>query len=185
MNIRIPALALALIGLPLAAAAQSMPPPGHPAMTQAQRQAFHQTMRTFLTQEKQLHARMREQVLASISPIHRTAIANIIGGLAIAPKPDRHAAAAQIDRLLSGGERNAVLNARNGFLTQSKILHDAMRAKMASLMPAPAAPAQPHRATTRRPGRYANDPGSIVLRTLGGGHSMMTFMRRGGSARAQ
>lgn len=144
-------------------------------LTQTQRQELFQTMRTFRSQEKQLHQRMRAQLLSSITPIHRTAIANIVGSLAIAPQPNRQQAALQIDRLLSPAERNAVVSARNAFLAQSKTLHQQMMVRMRSLIPAGNHPMMRTKRVWKQPADF-NDPGSIVLRALAGGGMHMRFM---------
>src|SRR5579863_3106137 len=128
------ALALALGMMPIATLAQDTNAP--PVMTDQQREAMHQTFERFAQQEMQLHQQMRSQILSSLSPIHLREIGATIGNLAIAQNPDVQAAAKQIDRVLSPGERQRVVSAHEAFRSQSQQLHDQMRAQMQSMMPA-------------------------------------------------
>lgn len=135
------ALALALITFPAAAVADGSPstaavPAGPPGMTTAQRQAMFKTLQTFWGKEKQLHQQLRSAILGALSPAHRTAVASAIGELAISTTPDRAAAAKQIDAVLSPSETQSILTAHTSFATQSRKLHEAMRAEMRSEMPA-------------------------------------------------
>ncbi len=133
------ALSLALALGPVAVLADTNAtnaPPARPQLTQQQRQALEKTFETFRTQEEKLHEQLRTQVLNSISPAHRTTIAGIIGNLAISPNPDPQAAAKQLDTLLSQGEQQRILALHASFRTQSKSLHEQMKAQLASEMPA-------------------------------------------------
>ena len=128
------ALALALGALPLAALAQDSNAPSSP--TPDQRQAIHQTFERFAQQEEQLHQQMRWQILSTLSPIHRRAVAVTIGELAIAPNPDLQAAVKQMDAMLSPGERQRIVAAHASFAAQSRQLHEQMRTELQSEMPA-------------------------------------------------
>ncbi len=128
-------LGAAVLGValfPASVFAQASPPPGpgpegRPHLTDAQRTQLRSTMEQARAQMEKLHTQFRSQMLGSLSPLHRTALANIVGQLAIAPTPDYEGAARQIDTLLSAGERQSVLNAEAAFRTQSKALRDQQR----------------------------------------------------------
>ncbi len=161
------ALALALGIMPIAALAQDTNAP--PAMTDQQRQEMHQTFERFAQQEMQLHQQMRSQILSSLSPVHLRAVGATIGNLAIEQNPDMQAAARQIDRLLSPGERQRVMNAHEAFRSQSRQLHDQMRSEMQSMMPGHPDMEKPENGMMQRP---PQDAGTILLMALSP-HPMM------------
>lgn len=130
------ALSLALTFLPVAALADDANPPGPPAVTPQQRQAMFNTFETFRRQEDQLHQQMRAQILGSLSAAHRTAVADLIGRLAITANPDPAAAAKQLDAILSQREQQQILAAHNAFRERSKTLHEQMRAQLEKQLPA-------------------------------------------------
>jgi len=131
------ALALALTFLPVAALADDSSQAAPPALTPQQRQAIHQTMQTFGQREQQLHEQMRTQVLSSISPLHRAAIAKAIGEFAVSSaNPDPRLLAKQIDVLLSQSEQRQIFGLHQSFETQMKALHQQMRAQLATELPA-------------------------------------------------
>ncbi|MBV8654672.1 MAG: hypothetical protein JO160_01425 [Candidatus Eremiobacteraeota bacterium] len=161
------ALSLALSLMPVAALADDQGPPGAP--TDAQRQAMYQTFQTFHQKEEQLQRQFRAQVLGTLSPVHRSAVANVIGQLAISSNPNEQTAAAQIDALLSAGERQQIVNAHNAFRTQSKALHEQFKAAMKSEMPDhPMGPMGSHGGMMpmNHP-QMQPDAGRIVLHVLG------------------
>jgi hypothetical protein len=84
----------------------------------------------------QLHAQARTQILASLTPAHKTALANIVGQLAIAANPDPAAAVRQIDAMLSVGEKQAIIRTHDAVRTQARGLMEAAHKQMASSMPA-------------------------------------------------
>ncbi|HTA38412.1 MAG TPA: hypothetical protein VK760_05025 [Candidatus Acidoferrales bacterium] len=184
MNKGFLALALALSILPAAAIAQSAPSSdAPPAMTDQQRQAMFNEFKVVHTQEEALHKQYRAQVLNSITAIHRQAVANLIGQLAISANPDKSVTAKQIDVLLSGAERNAILSAHNNFIAQSKKLHEQAMQEMQKYLPAGSTPGMGHKmhgmnGKMRTPN---NDAGEILLRTLSGdeGHGMHGMMPLG------
>ena len=130
---RIALLTLALVFAPGLAVAQStsvtspdtaLPHPNFAAMQQ-----MHAQM-------KQIHLQARQQILAALSPAHRALLANIAGQLAIAPNPDREAAARALDAALSPNEARAVLGIESSARTQSDSLMEAARAQFeATLTP--------------------------------------------------
>jgi hypothetical protein len=180
MNKGFLALALALSILPAAALAQSAPSitsdNAPPAMTDQQRQAMFNEFKAIHTQETALRKQYRAQVLNSLTPIHRQTVGNLIGQLAISANPDKSVTAKQIDVLLSGAERNAILSAHNNYVAQSKKLHEQAMQQMQKYLPAGASMRSDHKmhAMNGKTHTTVNDPGEILLRTLGGeeGHGM-------------
>jgi hypothetical protein len=177
MNKGFLALVLALSILPVAAIAQSAPSSdAPPAMTDQQRQAMFTEFKAVHTQEEALHKQYRAQVLNSLTAIHRQTIANLIGQLAISANPDKSVTAKQIDILLSGSERNAILNAHTNYQAQSKKLHEQAMQEMQKYLPAGAAqgPGRKMHSMNGKNRTQINDPGEILLRTLSGdeGHGM-------------
>jgi hypothetical protein len=172
MKFLIPALALvATVSMPAFAQEAPDATSARPSTQQMEAmQKLHEQMR-------QLHDQARLQMLGSLSAAHRTAIANIIGQLAIAPNPNRRAAAAQIDALLSNGEKQSVLTAEANERTNSRSMMESARAQFeASATPEERAKMQARdqeRATRmaqrqNRPQRTP-DAGMTLLRIAGGG----------------
>ena len=132
------ALILALLALPAVAraddntSAAAVPP----TLTPAQRQAISTTVRAFRDKEKQMHQQLRSQILGSLSPDHRTAVANVIGQMVISASPDPDAAAKQIDAVLSPAERQSILAAHGTFVTQTQTLMQQMHAQLQKELPA-------------------------------------------------
>ncbi|HTX60123.1 MAG TPA: hypothetical protein VMH02_10670 [Verrucomicrobiae bacterium] len=177
------ALALALTMLPVAAAAQNAPPQGGPpSWTPEQRQAMMQTFKTFRDQTEKLEEQTRTEVLAGLSAVHRQAVANIVGGLAVSAKPDVDVAVRQIDAILSPAEKSAILSAHNALRSQMETLHQQMRAQMERTMPAGAPPAKEHFQMRSSKHAQSNDPGKILLHILASGvhGDHMVMMMRGG-----
>ncbi|MGH7715010.1 MAG: hypothetical protein ACREML_03330 [Vulcanimicrobiaceae bacterium] len=155
--------ALCTIALPSVALAQSAPPP----MPQRPNMAGFRQMHD---RAERIHRAERTQVLAALTPSHRTLLASIAGNMAIAPNPDRKAAAARLDAALSPAEKSAVLAAHKSAMTQ---MHDAMHAMMAR-MPRPQGSAGPHPMWKHR-ARHTPTAGELVLAITngeGGPHGM-------------
>ncbi|HZY97264.1 MAG TPA: hypothetical protein VFE35_09185 [Candidatus Cybelea sp.] len=171
MNRSFLGLALALSLIPVAARADDTN--ALPQLTPAQRQAMHQTFERYGSQEEQLHQQMRTQILSSLTPVHRRAVAATIGDLAVSTNPDPLAAAKRIDVILSPGERQRVLAAHQAFFNQSRQLHDQMRAELQSEMPAGTnLPFMKHENENGIEHRIPLDAGSVLLRVLSGHHMM-------------
>ncbi|MBV8489978.1 MAG: hypothetical protein JO199_05545 [Candidatus Eremiobacteraeota bacterium] len=174
------ALSLALALAPLGALADDAggAPPQCPVLTQQQKQQLQQTFETFRTQEEQLHKQMRAQLIGSLSPAHRNAIAGIIGNLAISANPDPALAAKQIDGLLSQGEQQRILSLHSAFRTQRHALHEQMRKQLESELPAkPKPPGDEHAGGRHEMQSRTLDAGTVVLKTLG--HAGMPDMEMG------
>jgi hypothetical protein len=175
------ALGLALSILPVAALADDTsgppgPPPSPP--TAAQRQAMFQTFRNFGQQEERLHQQARTQMLASITPAHRQAIANLIGQLAISANPQPETTARQIDALLSQSEQQRILATDASFRQQTKALHEQMRTQLENEFPEMAQHGDKmHGAVVKDWSEHHNDDaGSVLMRTLAPHHGMMITM---------
>jgi len=154
--------------------------PAAPPQRQAPSPAMRAAMQQARQQMEQIHLQARNQMLASLSPAHRTAVANIIGQMAISPNPDMAVAARQIDALLSQPEGQAILRTHSQAMTATQTLRTQMRTQFEnSLTPDQRAQMEARRAQfaqahpngmpqrAARPG--ATDPGAILLRNLTGG----------------
>jgi hypothetical protein len=84
----------------------------------------------------QIHNQARSQILASLTPAHKAALANIVGQLAIAPNPDVDGAARQIDTLLSTGEKQSIVRIHDQAKAQMRSVMEAAHQQMAASMPA-------------------------------------------------
>ncbi len=165
MNKGFLSLALALSVLPISALADDNANATPPTPTQ--RQAMYQTFQRFAGQERQLHDQMRSQVLASLTPIHRRAVAAEIGNLAIEPSPDPEAAAKRIDTILSPNERQRILEAHATFQSQSRQLHDQMRTELQNELPAGSHPPfMGGHSDMTRPAPRQLDAGTLLLASL-------------------
>lgn len=172
-------LSLGLLLSPALASAQDAgaPPPPRATPTAQQRALMEQTR----TQMQQIHAQARSQMLASLSPAHRTAVANVIGQMAISPNPNPALAARQIDAVLTQAEGQSILRTHQAAKAQMQTLHSQMRAQFeSSLTPDQRAQMEAHRAQFAQghPGGMnarpsSTDPGSILLRALGPEHGGM------------
>ena len=164
--------------LALAQDAQPAGPPDRPQLSDAQRQALESQMQQFHAQMEQLHTQARTQILAALTPAHRTFVANVIGQLATSPNPDRAAAARQIDAALSRGEGQSVVRIAQGFATQVRALHESMRKAFESqLTPEQKAQMDAHHAQMagkmeQHMARKLSDPGEILLHMSGEGPEM-------------
>ncbi|HZZ00531.1 MAG TPA: hypothetical protein VFE36_13255 [Candidatus Baltobacteraceae bacterium] len=171
------ALTLALSLIPVSAMAQTSPS-GVRSITPAQRQAMFQQFQAFHQREEQLHQQFRSQVLGTLSGEQRTSVANLIGQLAISSNPDFNSAAAQLDSVLSQGQKQQILNAHNTFRAQSKSLHEQMMRQMRNEMPG--GPSMGEHSGAKGMMQHTQmqpDAGMILLHVLGGGfggdHHMM------------
>lgn len=172
------ALSLALTLLPVSALAQTTPTSVR-SITPAQRQAMYQQFQQFHEREKQLHEQFRAQILGALSGDQRNQVANVIGQLAISNNPDPTAAAAQLDSILSQGQKQQILNAGNTFHAQSKALHEQMLRQMRNSMPGGALQMGGHpgmEGMQKMHQQMQPDAGMILLHVLngfGGEHHMM------------
>lgn len=178
-----PALALAFLAIPIAALADdnssAAATPPHPTLSPAQRQTMFKAAGEFRSKEMQLHQQLRSQVLGALSPEHRTAVANVIGQLAISASPDPGAAAKQIDALLSPSEQQHIVNADTSFRNQSRVLMQQMMAQVKSQLPSPPSSAEQPSGPPRNQ-RIVTDPGTIVLTTLNRGPMGLMMAHRFG-----
>jgi len=88
----------------------SAPPPGFQYIEQAHARV------------EQLHAAARLSVLNNLTQAHRNLLAQIVGGLAIAPNPDFAAAGKTLDANLSPAEARAILSIASSLEQQTRQL---------------------------------------------------------------
>jgi hypothetical protein len=179
---RIALVALAFVLAPvIGAAQQDAPPPGPPpdgapmAAPNPQRIA---AMRQVREQMMQLRTQTRTQMLAALTPQHRTAIANLLGEAAVSPNPDPRVVAQRIDALLTRSEAQSVVNLAASERVNARAMMESARAQyVASLTPDEQAQMKEREAKMaardslrRQP--PTPDPGRELLRTMlgfGGG----------------
>jgi hypothetical protein len=161
------ALSLALTLIPVSALAQTTPSAVR-SITPAQRQAMYQQFQAFHQREEQLHQQFRGQILGTLSGDQRSQAANLIGQLAVSSSPDPKAAAAQLDSMLSQGQKQQILNAHNTFRAQSKALHEQMFRQMRNSMPGGGPPMSEHKGMDMEHSQMQPDAGMILLHVLSG-----------------
>lgn len=170
------ALSLALTLIPVSALAQTTPT-GVRSITPAQRQAMFQQFQAFHQREEQLQQQFRAQILGTLSADQRTSVANLIGQLAVSSNPDPRSAAAQLDSMLSQGEKQQILSAHNTFRAQSKSLHEQMMRQMRNEMPGGPPMGEHPKMNEMQRSQMQPDAGMILLHALGsfggGEHHMM------------
>jgi len=174
-------LSLVLVFTPAVAAAQAAPPAAiasTPTLN-AQQQAAMQQLRA---QFEQSRLQTRVRLLAALTPAHRTAVANIVGQLALTSNPNPRAAAQALDAVLAPAEKQSILNIaaveranRQTFMLQERaVFESTMTADQRAQMAQRQAKRQAYTRSHPHPAHVA-DPGALVLRTLGsfGGHGGM------------
>ncbi len=164
-------LALALTCSPVVAFAQGVPPPG-PDM--AQGSPHRAAIRQMRAQAEQLRVQTRSRILTALTPAHRAAVANVVGQLVLSADPNPRAAAQALDATLTPAEKQSVLaieqaarsNMQALFTQQRAAFESTLTADQRARMQQHAAKMEAFRQSHPLPAD-ANDPGSIVLRTLG------------------
>ena len=171
MKTLIATLSLAALVGPVAALADTTSTQGPPNAAQMQSrmaefQQIHQRM-------EQIHTQARQEVLSSISPAHKTQIANLLGQLAISEKPDIDATARQINALLTPAESQAVVRIHNNARSQMSALMEQVHSQMQRQ--APAGAPQHQFKTMPYSSNHPQDAGHLVMFMLipGGHHEMM------------
>jgi hypothetical protein len=171
---RIALVALALVLAPVIGSAQDAPPPGPPpdgAMSAPNPQRMA-AMRQVREQMMQLRTQTRTEMLAALTPQHRTAIANVLGEAAVSPNPDPRVVAQRIDSLLSRSEAQNVVNLAASERANARSMMESARAQfVASLPPDEQAKMKDREAAMAarpRPERDERtpDPGRELLRTM-------------------
>ena len=170
-------LLLALV--PTLAWAQVAPatPASDGAATSANRSQIFALMQQAHQQLRQLHQQTRMQMLAALTPAHRTLVANVVGQLAIAPNPNPQAAAQQLDAVLSGGEKQSIVNLDAALKTNARNVMEAQRARIEATLTTEQRTQMSQRVSRMHAGETTHsatfDPGAILLRTVSGGwHGM-------------
>ena len=173
---RIALVALAFVLAPVVGAAQQDatppgPPPDGAPMTAPNPQRMA-AMRQVRQQMMQLRTQTRTQMLAALTPQHRTAIANLLGEAAVSPNPDPHVVAQRIDALLTRSEAQNVVNVAASERANVRTMMESARAQfVATLSPDEQAKMKEREAAMAarpRPQREERtpDPGRELLRTI-------------------
>ena len=179
MNRLIAAISVAVLmapGLALAQSASPVPDQGRMMIQRMQMMQMHLQM-------AQLHRQARTRTLAALSPGHRTLLETVIGQLALSDHPDRKAAAARLDAVLSASEKAAILKIHSDTIAKARTLEDSAHTQMLSNMPADMrAQAEQLHATmgqemANRPKRTP-DAGRLLLGMAHQGRGMMPGMMR-------
>ncbi len=165
---------LALV--PVLAFAQARPPgPGgapwpRPDSTQ---------MRQNMQQIDAMHKQFRAKILGALTPAHRNLLASIAGQLAVSTNPDPKAAIQKLDAALTSGEKQAILNSAQSFMSQQRAMREQAFAKMRAANPNMPSP-RPRPSGMMRT-RRAPDAGALLLMVATGGPGMMGPRGFGGS----
>jgi hypothetical protein len=185
-------LGLLLALSPAAALAQTAAPdtalPPHPSFA---------AMEQMHAQMEQLHQQARLQMLAALTPAHRALLASVVGQLAIAPNPDRAAAARTLDSALTQNEGRTILSVVANERTASHNMMEAARQQFEASLTADQRAQLQTQMEFRDQGRTTawsvragqtsaavaaerNDPGEKLLDlATGGGHDRMFMTTRG------
>jgi hypothetical protein len=127
MNARILSFTAAALLTAAPAFAQNAPPPGPAnAPNPAMRQAFRQLR----TQMESIRRTERTEILAALTPAHRSLLASIAGELTTNASPDYRAAAQRLDAALSANEKQRILQAAQTAREQARSLFESMRSQL-------------------------------------------------------
>jgi len=127
-NFALTAIIAASLFTPLGALADNTPPPPScPCQGPPGFRSFEQVH----TQVDKVRSQARATMLNALSPQHRSLLAQVVGGLAIAQTPDVDAAAKTLDGALSPVESKAIIDASNALDQQIKQIMEAARPEFA------------------------------------------------------
>ncbi|HEX5274573.1 MAG TPA: hypothetical protein VFW34_04795 [Candidatus Rubrimentiphilum sp.] len=167
---------LALLALvPAFAFAQSQPPPGPGGAPWPRPDSA--AMRQNMQQGQAMHKQFRANVLGALTPAHRNLLASIAGQLAVSTNPDRKAAVQKLDAALSSGEKQAILNAAQSFMSQRRAMREQAIAKMRAANPNMPSPRPRPSGMERR--KHTPDAGALLLMVATGDQGPRMGMRRG------
>jgi hypothetical protein len=156
-----------LASVPALVFAQAQPPPGGapwPGPGSGQ-------MRQNMQQQEALHKQFRAKILGTLTAAHRNLLASVAGQLAISTNPDPKAAIQKLDAALTSGEKQAIINAAQSFMSQQRAMREQAIAKMRAAnpnMPSPRPRPSGMERTRRTP-----DPGALLLMIATAGPGMM------------
>ena len=85
----------------------------------------------FVPESNASFARLRAQLIASLTPAHRAAVGEAIGRYAIADTQDKNALPNDIDRILSATERENVVAALSAHMAEQQVLFAKIMAEAA------------------------------------------------------
>lgn len=86
-------------------------------LTPQQQQSIERVWASAHARIRQLHVDGRNQVLSSLTPQQRSLLAQVVGNLAIAPNPDREAAAKQIQAALTPQQTQHIISLHSAMFT--------------------------------------------------------------------
>lgn len=118
-----------------------------------------------------MHKQFRAKILGTLTPAHRNLLASVAGQLAVSANPDPKAAIAKLDAALSSGEKQAILNAAQSFMSQQRAMREQAIAKMRAANPSMPSP-RPRPSGMQRM-RRTPDAGALLLMIATGGPGMM------------
>lgn len=123
-----------LASVPALVFAQAQPPPMGPGAAPWPHPDAGM-MRQNMQQMQTLHKQFRAKVLGALTPAHRSLLASVAGQLAISTSPDPKAAIQKLDAALTSGEKQAILDAAQSFMSQQRALREQAMAKMRAANP--------------------------------------------------
>jgi hypothetical protein len=165
--------------VPAFALAQAQPPPGAGGAPWPPRDSGQ--MRQNMQRMETLHKQFRAKVLGALTPAHRNLLASLAGQLAVSTSPDPKAAIAKLDAALTSGEKQAILNAAQSFMSQQRAMREQAIAKMRAANPNMPSP-RPRPSGMERV-RHTPDAGALLFMIATGGPGMME--RHGGFMHAR
>jgi hypothetical protein len=154
-------------------AQQTAPPDGPPPAFASPNPQMIAAMRQSRVQMQQLRQQVRSRMLASLTPAHRTAFANLVSQLALSVEPNPRAAATQLDAILAPAEKQSVLTLAAAERTSMEAIMQQTRAAVEATLSADQRARMAQREAKMEAFRsshpraaHAADPGMILLRTL-------------------
>jgi hypothetical protein len=155
--------------VPAFAFAQAQPPPGPGGAPWPGRDSGQ--MRQNMQQIAAMHKQFRAKILGALTPAHRNLLASLAGQLAVSTSPDPKAAIQKLDAALTSGEKQAILNAAQSFMSQQRAMREQAIAKMRAANPNMPSP-RPRPSGMERV-RHTPDAGALLFMIATGGPGMM------------
>jgi len=136
-------------------------------------------LRAEMTQEQAAHMATRAKILGALTPAHKAYLANLVGQLAIAAKPDPIAATAKLDKILSASEKSKILAIHSAAMAQM-LSH--MKAMMPAMAPDGGGDVRFRRVMVTTDGNNTETTTSVgsTAPMAGGIHRMTVFSPNGG-----
>ena len=127
-----------------------------------------QAMEKTHAQIEQIHQQARVAMLNALQPEHRNLLAQVVGQLVLAPKPDTSAAAKTLDAALTADESKAIVGAWSSAEQQMHQVMESMHKQMEHEHPSeahagPGGPEGPPTMVRFGNEQMQNDPGALLL----------------------